>query len=193
MSEYMVLDVETVPIDYDDEALNQYIEEKDFVLGIHPMFAKLVCIGVKYPSTEPLIFAGDDEVKLLNDFWGLVQKGPPQKFVTYNGYHFDVPFLLVRSYVNGVKPYYRMNLNKWNMERSDHFDCMQYISVKGQVMYVGLAPACRVFGIPVPEDAVSGAKVEEYYEAGDWDAIKRHNSQDLYLTENLYLKLKKTF
>ncbi|MEM2925390.1 MAG: hypothetical protein QXJ68_06835, partial [Methanocellales archaeon] len=60
--------------------------------------------------------------------WNYLSKFNPDLIVSFNGYRFDIPFLYVRSLLNEVKPSLPINTNKYNMDRSNHFDCMLVLS-----------------------------------------------------------------
>ena len=120
-----------------------------------------------------------------------MQKQRPEVLVTFNGYNFDIPFLQVRSHIMGVKPTMEINLNKWKIESSNHFDCMQVLSSNQTFLNVALEISCQVFGIDVPEQRVSGENVPKLYSAGQLETIKEHCRQDLEMTEKLFLKLKR--
>lgn len=196
MTGFVVVDVETAPLKATDPAVIDYLIRKSFSLDFHPFFAKLVCAGVKSEDDDPAIASGDDEADVLKTFWGeldALAPSPAKPIVTFNGYQFDVPFLYVRSWFNGIKPKVDINLNKWNMEKSNHFDCMQGLSVKGTIQWVSLEITCRLFNITIPEGKTRADRIFDLYLAGDWEAIKAHNRHDLELTEQLFKKARPLF
>jgi len=189
MLEYLILDIETAPLKYEDEKILDYLMDKQIDRHFHPLFSKLIAIGVKRNGCEPNFFFGDDESKILTDFWNYLTDLHPPLIVTFNGYGFDVPFINVRSIVNGVKIGKNINLNKWKMMSSDHFDCMLFLSTEAGFTWVSLEVACRVFGISIPPKRIPSSQICERYQEKDWETIKDHSRQDLILTEELFKKL----
>ena len=189
--DYVTLDIETValPEAYEPKVLD-YLMGKDTakVIGLHPVFSKIIAVGIKEPDNEPNIFYGDDERKILSDTWAYFGKHQEVKVVTFNGYGFDIPFIAVRSLINGIKPTMDIEKNKWRMEGSNHFDLMLAFSHIDTFLWVSLETLCRLYGIEVPEDRLSSEKVMACYRRGDWVSITKHSKQDLVMTEELYKK-----
>ncbi|MCK4757711.1 MAG: ribonuclease H-like domain-containing protein, partial [Thermoplasmata archaeon] len=103
------------------------------------------------------------------------------------------PFLNARSVLNGISPDSSINLNKWRMGNSNHFDIMQALSQTGNFAWVSLNITARVLGVEVPEDQTSGAEMDGFYKAGNWEEIVKHNTHDVEMTEAIYLKIKDVF
>ncbi len=190
LPDYLVLDIETIPIDFEDRDIIDYLILKKTKRAYHPFFSKVIAIGVKRRGEEPVIWAGDDEGEILGEFWDHIEESRPGLYVTFNGMKFDVPFLTVRSMINGIKPTDTINVNKWKLEQENHFDLMIALTDKWGLIWVSFDITCKILGIDLPDDAVSGAKISEFYDRGDWESIKRHNRQDLELTEKLFLKVR---
>jgi predicted PolB exonuclease-like 3'-5' exonuclease len=190
---YLVLDIESIPLKITDESVWIYLSEKATVRTMHPVFSKVIAIGIKKPDSDPEVFHGENEKELLEKFWELMSELRPSsssQIVTFNGYGYDVPFLLVRSAINNVNPTVSINMNKWNMERSNHFDCMLVLSAKGSFLNVAQEITCRMLGISVTGDTISGSEIEECYNKGDWKPIIERCKRDLIMTEELYKRLK---
>jgi len=186
---YAILDIESVPLKITDESIWIYLSKKATVRTMHPVFSKVIVIGIKTPDADPEVMYDDSEKELLEKFWGLMNEQRPEKIVTYNGYGFDIPFLLVRSAINNVKPTINIHMNKWYMEGSNHFDCMLVLSAKGLFLNVAQEIVCRMLGIDVPSDKISGTQIKDCYKRGDWEPILSRCKQDLIMTEKLYKKI----
>jgi DNA polymerase elongation subunit (family B) len=148
-------------------------------------------IGYKLRGKETELLYFKDEKEPLTKFWGKLQEIKPNLIVTFNGYNFDIPFIQIRSQTKGVQPSMDINLNKWRIENSNHFDCMQVLSASQTFLNVALDISCKIFEIPVPKPRYYGDDVYKLYENGDMDAIKEHCRQDVELTEQLYLRLRR--
>ena len=192
VNKYMVLDIEVIPEKIEDTNIREYLMDKNFPRKLHPMFARVVVIGYKLANGRTELLYHKDESELLTNLWTVIANVRPDVVVTFNGYNFDVPFLNIRSHIKSIPPSMEINLNKWKLEASNHFDCMQVLSANQTFLNVALEIICRKFKIPVPENRLFGEEVPKLYETGDLEAIKEHCRQDVELTEQLYLKLKKS-
>ena len=185
---YCVLDIEVVPLRIEDERIIKYMRSKDVKFD-NPVFSRVVAIGIKEMGQEPIVFSGEEE-SILNSLWAQMdrffQSNREGKIVTFNGYGFDVPFLYVRSVLKKIKPTVRINMNPWQMEASNHFDCMRFISANKNLGWNSLEVTCLQLGIDVPSDYFSGDLVTSYFEKGDIDSIVKHTKHDLVMTEELY-------
>jgi DNA polymerase elongation subunit (family B) len=185
---YCVFDIEVAPLRITNERIIGYMRSRDIEFN-NPVFSKVVAAGVKEEGQEPVVFSGAEE-SILSSFWervgGFFQSDKGGKIVTFNGYGFDVPFIHVRSALNGIKPTVRINTNPWQMENSNHFDCMLFISANKNLGWNSLEVTCLQLGIRVPEDHFPGELVASYCERGDIDSVVKHAKYDIAMTEELY-------
>ncbi|UCH89753.1 MAG: ribonuclease H-like domain-containing protein [Thermoplasmata archaeon] len=167
----------------------EYLMDKSFPRKIHPLFSKIVMIGLKKQGRTPILIYGQKEKNILNRFWKYMDKVQPDKIVTFNGYNFDVPFINIRSKMNKIQPSVEFNTTKWRMENSNHFDCMQLLSGKENFLNVALEISCRLLGVEVPDDRIRGEEIPAYHANGEVEPLKIHCVQDLEMTEQLYKRL----
>jgi DNA polymerase elongation subunit (family B) len=186
---YVVIDIEVIPEKFENEQIKEYLMDKNFPRKMHPVFSRLLIIGLKAPNTEPELLYYKDEKELLTNFWNRLSKQKPNTVVTFNGYNFDIPFISVRSQLNGISPSMAINQNRYKAESSNHFDCMQVLSSNQTFLNVALDISCAVFDIEVPAHRISGDAIAGLYKNGEFDVIKEHCRQDVELTEQLFLKL----
>ncbi|MCX7836754.1 MAG: ribonuclease H-like domain-containing protein [candidate division WOR-3 bacterium] len=193
--EYLVVDIETVPIKFEEQKIIKFqIDNKRVSWGLHPAFAKIIVIGSKSgpPEDKEEIFYGEEEGKILKDFWNYLKEKKPKQIVTFNGYKFDIPFIEARSYFNNIAIPFEINKNKWQMMGSNHFDCLwALLGMNEDFDLIPLVIVSYLFGIPVPEDyyLITGKDIEKEYLKGNWQGIINHCREDVYLTEQLYLKI----
>lgn len=180
------VDIEIAPLDLDKE-ITHYLTFKQTNI-LNPIFSKVIVIGTMEPGKNPRQFHGENEKRILEDFWKEMVSRDPLKVITFNGYGFDIPFIYVRSRINKVRPTVEISTYKYGMEKSNHFDCMLALSHLGAFKWVSLEILCKVHGIPVPDNRESGEMIANLYEKGDWNAILKHNKICLKLTEKLYEK-----
>ena len=188
--EYLVIDIETCPMKISDATVWVYLTEKATRRDLHPVFSKIIAIGTKQPNAPPQVIYGDNEREILEKFWALIDTLKPKTIITFNGYGFDIPFILARSSLNKIKASTWINTNKWNMETSNHFDCMIFFSQKGAFINVAQAIICRMLGINVPSNIISGTQIEDCYKRKDWKPIIYRCEQDTIMTEELYKRIR---
>lgn len=139
--------------------------------------------GYKY---EPLA-----EQEMLQKFWDIVAKY--DTFVTFNGRGFDVPFLMVRSAIHGIRPSKNLMANRYlNYQPGNarHIDLLDQLSFYGALRRKGsLHLWTRAFGIESPKaQGVSGDDVAELFRNQRYEDIARYNARDLRATLDLYRK-----
>lgn len=191
MMEYLILDIETVPIEITDETVKNYLMDKKISKeqrSFDPNYSKIITICLKENNQETKILASDDEKPLLKEFWEILRNKPNILIVTHNGYHFDIPFIILRSIINNVHIPLQINTNKFSMEKSNHFDTMLFFSFYGNFTNPNLDILCRLNNIQVPHNRFSGADIEKLYQNKEWDKIKNKCKQDVELLEELFVK-----
>ena len=67
--DYVTLDIETAALFPYEQKVLDYLMTKDTskIIGLHPVFSKIIAVGIKEPDNEPNIFCGDDERKIISD------------------------------------------------------------------------------------------------------------------------------
>ncbi|MGD0977008.1 MAG: ribonuclease H-like domain-containing protein [Minisyncoccia bacterium] len=174
-------------------------------LGFSPYTGCIVAIGVldveknvgcvyfqdgskklKETEEEGIKFKPMPEKEMLAKFWEGAQKY--QQFITYNGRAFDVPFMMVRSAVHGVRP--TVNLMGYRYDKfTNHIDLMDQLTFQGAVRKKpNLHLASRAFGIKSPkEGGITGEDVGRLFKEGKYFDIAKYNVGDLRATRELYL------
>jgi DNA polymerase elongation subunit (family B) len=206
---WIILDIETAAPEISDAEVARYFANRksELLLEVHPLFSKVIDIGVMWDGGVEH-FAGDNEDENLSDFWDFFEekefaedlsrdrysnylgKRTPIQLVTFNGDDFDIPFLLFRSSLWKIEPSVDIETYPYRgMKKSNHFDCLRFISGGEPKKKVSLEIACRVLGINVPEFKMPEGRIRTFYRDNNWDQIKQKNELDLTLTHNLYLKL----
>ncbi len=184
-------------------------------LGFSPLTGSVVAIGVldlekdkgcvyfQAPGEtiadfeeEGIRYKALSEKEMLQAFWD--GAGKYQHFVTFNGRAFDVPFLMVRSAVHGVKPSKDLMSNRYlNSQKYDakHIDLFDQLSFYSAVRKPGnLHMWCRAFGIDSPKaDGVSGDDVKMLFDERRFTDIARYNVRDIRATGALYQKWREYF
>jgi predicted PolB exonuclease-like 3'-5' exonuclease len=204
----LALDIETVPVQpltgYSknvQEKVMEKIERRQdrnadfdytYFASIHGDFGKIICISLGYLTDDYSIklksLSGDKEFDILREFNDLIanQNGV---FIHYNGLNFDIPFILQRMTYHGLRPANGRFTNLRRYSADPHFDVMmQYYNWDMQkVLPLGIL--AELHGLPSPKEDLSGDKVYEAYQKGEWDRIIRYCEYDTATVLNLWRKL----
>ena len=176
-------------------------------LGFSPLTGQIVAIGVLdiEKNTGAVYFQSPDivvkeftevnikyiplsEKKILERFWTVAKNY--DQFVTFNGYCFDAPYVIVRSAVHKIRPSKNIMFNRYvNNQRNgcQHIDLLDQLSFYGAVKKKGsLHLWCRAFGITSPKaQGVTGDDVAALFKNKQYLDIARYNVGDLYATRDL--------
>lgn len=185
---YIFLDMETVPLEIKNEDVKQYLMDKKISKedrSFNPLYSKIIALGIRTLNTPTQIFTGDEK-DILEQFWNNI-RGVNTVLITYNGYKFDIPFIVLRSIINHVKVLFSINLNKWQMQKSNHFDVMLFFSQNELFFNPNLRILGKMFGIE-SEDSLFGYDIERLYKEGKIEEIKRHCQSDIEVMEKIFLK-----
>ncbi len=177
-------------------------------LGFSPLTGEIVAIGVldyekdkgvvcyQSPGTKEseseekgIRFRPMTEKEMLENFWDGAKNY--QEFVSFNGRGFDVPFLMVRSAIHGIRPSKDLMSNRYlNIQKFEakHIDLLDQLSFYGAVRRKGnLHLWSRAFGITSPKaQGVTGDDVGRLFKDGKFLDIARYNVGDLRATKALY-------
>jgi len=177
-------------------------------LGFSPLTGQIVAIGVldvekdqgavyfAAPGQDLAPFEEDrfkfealNEKAMLEKFWQGASRYTD--FVTFNGKGFDIPFLFVRSAVNGVKPTKNLMSNRYLSSQkvgTRHIDLLDEFNFYGAVRKKGnLHLWSRAFGITSPKaGGITGEDVSRLFKEKKFIDIARYNTGDLIATKKLY-------
>ena len=194
-----------------EEEYKVKLEELKDGMGFSPLTGEICVIGImdveqnkgavyyqnpaeptQESETEGVKFKAMSEVEMLNKFWELA--GRYDEFISFNGRAFDVPFMMVRSAVHGIRPSKDLLSNRYlSLQKfgSKHVDLFDQLSFYGAVYRQkgGLHLWSRAFGIASPKaEGVSGDQVSALFEQKEYLKIAQYNVGDLRATRELYLK-----
>lgn len=193
------LEGRTPPANYKSEEAIAKWQEADRVAyakdaALNPRTGRIVCVGMGTQTDsgawQAQAFTGAED-DLVREALEMVAKA--HTLVTFNGLSFDLPYLLTRAVVLGLRipfvsaPYLR------RYTTTPHVDLFAVLSNWGQARkgdtLHGWARAC---GIPVT-DTTTGADVAAAWAAGDVPAIADHCEADVLTTAALYDRLTTTY
>lgn len=167
-------------------------------MGLDPNFGR-VCVvgyaervGTKVVTSDDFLAENSDEAErdLLTAFWERVRAR--DRLATFNGAGFDIPFILRRSWLLGVKPTRMFETVAWKCStgETNHTDVRLVLSLgdkkaKGTMDLFGKLKLGRG-----KTDGMDGSQVWEYWQAGRVDEVRQYCMDDcavtLELLESLY-------
>lgn len=154
--------------------------------ALDALTGEIIMIGFSDTGYE-YMDSGLGEGLMLSEFW--TRFGSPIRFVGHNILNFDIPFLLKRSYLNGIKPpeWIINDIRQYHSEFM--FDTMRFWQFGNKQNFTSLTALCGAFGISVKESEVSGADFHKWW-ASDPEAAIDYNRQDVEAVAKLYPKLR---
>jgi len=179
-------------------------------LGFSPLTGEIVAIGLlDYYKNEGAVyyqapgqknedvkedgiqFKQMDEETMLRKFWELAERY--QVFITFNGRAFDMPFIMARSAIKGIRPTKDLMRGRYLYQNNPdalHIDLLEQLSFYGATRRKGsLHLWSRAFGIESPKSGgVTGDDVGPLFKRGKFLDIARYNVGDIRATRELYSK-----
>jgi len=179
-------------------------------LGFSPLTGEIVAIGLlDYHKNEGAVyyqapgqknaetkedgvsFKQMTEKDMLIKFWELAERY--QVFITFNGRAFDMPFIMIRSAVRGIRPTKDLMRGRYlyqNNPEALHIDLAEQLSFYGATRRKGsLHLWSRAFGIPSPKTGgVTGDDVGPLFKKKKFLDIAKYNVRDIRATRDLYAK-----
>lgn len=189
---------------YSDEEYQREVDAVKDNLGFSPLTGQIVAIGVLEVESEKgaVYYQNPDEpdaeieqdgVKLkamtekalLEKFWEVAKHAG--ECISFNGRAFDVPFILVRSAVHGIRAPINLMPPRYS-SNANHIDLLDQLTFFGSVRKKGnLHMWCRAFGIKSPKaDGISGDDVGMLFKEKQFLKIAQYNVGDLRATRELY-------
>ncbi len=217
LSQFLFLDIETVPEIYKFEALpdkkrtlfekkvqyrlkeSQTVEDLYEQAGIWAEFGKIIVISlgffVKDDGSEFRLksFASDNEKELLTDFSNLLNTKYFQrkdlKLCAHNGKEFDFPYIARRMIINGLALPKQLQVFGKKPWETPFCDTMELWRFGDYKHYTSLELLTHILGIPSPKEDISGKDVARvYYEDKDLERIKKYCENDVIAITQIMLR-----
>jgi hypothetical protein len=216
----LIFDIESVGEDFekldkhqqeDIERWSRYdsgdIEEFKDKTSFWPLTAQIVAIAMLNPDTnkgavyfqapnqkiEPfeehgIRYEAMSETEMIERFW--MDSKNYNQFITCYGRRFDIPFLMIRSAIHGIRP----GRNFFGGAYSGRYDAV-HIDLADRLSFHGAMRKqfslhwwCRAFGIKSPKETMVGYEVKEQFQKGNYIGIARYCMGDIYATKELLEK-----
>ncbi len=177
---YIVIDIETVPLDRKEYEKRESHAEK--IKLLNPIDSKIIAIGLKKKDSEPVVLVGGDEAELLAEFWKEIAKSKSlsTKLVGFNIKDFDIPFLVTRSFVANVEivPFTLKEI----VDIREKLAAYKFGNIRGKLKEFGSF-------LSIDKADMDGAMVAEEYWKGNTARIAKYLRKDLEITETVYQRL----
>lgn len=169
--------------------------------GIYAEWGKIIVISVGYfakndageLSFRVKSFHGDDEKKLLEEFFALLNEHYDKNFHKLCGHNikeFDVPYICRRALVNNLKLPAIIDIGGKKPWEVNHIDTMEMWKFGDRKSFCSLDLLCRVMGVDTPKDDISGEQVARaYWDDQELERIKVYCEKDVVATARLLMKL----
>lgn len=170
------------------EDLERRREELISRFGLDPTTGRVIVIGVLDVDTRAeTVFAENEEKALLTRFWDWLASHEYERYVTFSGKRFDIPFLNIRSAIHGLAP--RVVIPAEPLTTDPHFDVREVFEGNDRRRRGSLDYFTAIFGVPSPKSKMNGAKVAEAYAEGRLDEIAQYCLEDCRATAAIYERL----
>ncbi len=131
------------------------------------------------------------EKEMLEKFWEGAKNY--NYFITFNGRSFDIPFMMVRSAVHGIRPTKDLMRGRYLYQQTSdamHIDLLDQLTFYGAMRRKGsLHLWSRAFGITSPKaSGITGDDVAKLFKEKKYTEIARYNAGDLRATKELHEK-----
>ncbi|MBA4406470.1 3'-5' exonuclease [bacterium] len=186
----------------DPQKKSELVDESKRYLSLYPYTAKIISIGLFNTEKERAIvlyensendewiaeekitkYKPADEQQMLKYFWKYASQA--EKMISFNGRNFDLPFIMIRSAVNKIKP--TKNFLKNRFDSSHHIDLLEQLTFYGLTKKFNLDFYCQAFGVESPKSkGITGMDVKELYRAGRMKDIAIYCQADVKATFELY-------
>ncbi len=178
---YFILDIETAPIKMDGYFELPEEEQKKL---LNPIDSRIVAIGMRSNNTNKIIMYADEK-KMLQDFLFEWRKNisPMLQVVGFNIAHFDIPFLVTRSFVNNVQivPFVLKSI----VDLREKVNAYRYGPSRGT-----LKEFAAIMGLPTT--GMDGSEVARLYAGEYFDTLKQYLINDLEITDEMYKRMRDT-
>lgn len=210
----LIYDIETVPLypDYDllpqdyktileSKAKNNKTAQEVYLkeAGLNPLYSKIISISTSQIQRQSenkhriltYSFSGNDEKKILEEFFQYIKEFNPSHLAGHNIISFDNIFIIQRALSHFLPIPNIFNVNnhkKWDLI---YLDTLQIVNNYLFGKTIKLNELCLLLGVPSPKTTpVTGENVAEYYYIKkDLKSIVYYNNLDTYCTANCLLRL----
>lgn len=190
-----------------EDEIERELENIKKGLPLSPFLGEIVAIGVIDSRDKGAVyFRADEDASIVDSQDGDVQYRPGTEkeilqrfwhvaaeykdFVTFNGRGFDVPYLMIRSAIKGIRPSVNLMSNRYlGLQRgARHFDLQDLLSFYGALWKrPKLHFVTEAFGIESPKKGgMDGEEVPQAFADKRYLEIARYCMDDVRATKKLF-------
>jgi len=150
--------------------------------GLAGIINRITCISLLNVSTnERISFCGEDETKILKDFWGKINGA--SEIIGFN-IVFDLPFLIQRTLINNIPV-----CSNYNQIRKTDLRLLSiaFFEVYSRAVKGTLDQWSEHLGLG--NKKTTGEEMIEFFKKGDYKSIAEHCEGDTVITFELYKRL----
>ncbi len=190
---YLVLDIETVPMDAAQGVDPDGDEEDSFPALVRH---RIVSVGVLWLDHAlrfkrlGIMGEGKPEADILLDLHGFMSRYRPV-LVTFNGRRFDLPVIVLRSMVHGLPMgwYFASQEYRRRYEPTRHVDLCDALSDHGAGRFPSLGDMASAMGLP-GKMGMDGSDVLAVWREGDMDRINAYCMMDVIQTAFVLMRFR---
>lgn len=165
-------------------------------------YGRICCIAFAEGDNPVQVLSGpEDEKGMLEDFWAKAHQA--DLIIGHNIRDFDLPFIMQRSVVHGVRPswnkFQEPGKKPWEMNKfldfaryknAPIFDTMwEWSNWVDKWSNKGIEHIALALGIPTPKEGIDGSQVGKFYEAGKLKEICDYCMRDVETTRAVYKRM----
>lgn len=170
--------------------------------GLDGAYGRVIVIAYALDD-EPVQYLcnPDNEKGVLEEFWNIASG--VDLFVGHNIRDFDLPFIMQRSIILGVKPswsiYQEAGKKPWEMNKYLNFARYQNVPIFDTMWEwsrwvdkwsnKNLEHLALAMGIPTPKEGIDGSRVTEFFEKGKVKEICDYCVRDVETTRAVYKRM----
>lgn len=158
------------------------------LLSVTPEYCRLASLGMACGDGPVIVETRGtrSEEWLLEWFWRAVERS--KAIVTFNGNHFDLPVLFVRSMLLDAAPSRLIDLTPWKGQAIDlaHVRWPEATPKK-------LKPWAKSLGVEIPAGDCDGGRVIDLVRDEKWSDLAIYNASDVEVTRAVHRKLRGYF
>lgn len=155
--------------------------------ALSPTTGIVQAIGVITSDSEYICVCDEDEKRLLELFWSIIEQEVSEPLVGWNILNFDLPFLVSRSWAHGIRVpilNYFVSYNRYTMSV---LDLMQFMCLSKDTRTMSLSSALMMTGLQ-PKAETKGLLPYELFEQ-DKEAFFDYLQRDVQAVSDLYERL----
>jgi predicted PolB exonuclease-like 3'-5' exonuclease len=131
-----------------------------------------------------------DEHRTLRAFWKFLRDFDTRSdtLIGHNIYEFDLPFILKRSWINGIRPSVKLSLARYRSQPL--YDTMKEFSSWDQRRPISLVHLAEVLRVGFTKtEGMDGGKVYDAFRDGRHDDIADYVMQDVEMVRAIYHRM----